>query len=112
MSITGVNGARKPPGLRECPPITKPFCRWVEFTDGIPKDDSIMCGIAGILHPNSETVRAAIPKMNYAQRHRGPDDGGMEFIEPDGFAVGLGHRRLAIIDVSTAGHQPMNDADT
>ncbi len=71
-----------------------------------------MCGIAGILHPNSETVLAAIPAMNHAQRHRGPDDGGVEFIESDGFSLGFGHRRLAIIDVSSAGHQPMNDADT
>lgn len=71
-----------------------------------------MCGIAGVLHPNPEIVRAAIPAMNHAQRHRGPDDGGMEFIEADGFSLGLGHRRLAIIDVSSAGHQPMNDVQT
>jgi asparagine synthase (glutamine-hydrolysing) len=50
--------------------------------------------------------------MNHAQKHRGPDDGGTEFIKADGFFVGLAHRRLAIIDVSTAGHQPMNDPDT
>jgi asparagine synthase (glutamine-hydrolysing) len=71
-----------------------------------------MCGIAGVLHPNSETALAVIPAMNNAQMHRGPDDGGMEFIKADGFSVGLAHRRLAIIDVSTAGHQPMNDSDT
>ncbi len=71
-----------------------------------------MCGIAGVFHPNPEIVRAAIPAMNHSQRHRGPDDGGMEFIEADGFSLGLGHRRLAIIDVSSAGHQPMNDVQT
>lgn len=41
-------------------------------------------------------------------RHRGPDDDG-EWWAPDG-RVGLGHRRLAIIDLSSAGHQPMLDA--
>src|SRR2546423_14752741 len=42
-------------------------------------------------------------------RHRGPDDDGV-WISPDG-RVGLGHRRLSIIDLSPAGHQPMKSAD-
>ena len=41
--------------------------------------------------------------------HRGPDDGGV-YISPDQ-KVGLGHRRLSIIDLSPLGHQPMNYLD-
>ena len=46
--------------------------------------------------------------MNRAQRHRGPDDSGIA----EAGAVILGNTRLAIIDTSTAGHQPMNDPQT
>jgi len=50
--------------------------------------------------------------MNAAQRHRGPDDHGVAKIEFDGGEVLLGSTRLAIIDTSAAGHQPMNDPET
>ncbi len=70
-----------------------------------------MCGIAGSIHPDQEKARVAIQFMNRAQAHRGPDDDGAEFMPAlDGW-LGLGHRRLAIIDVSPAGHQPMYDPD-
>jgi len=60
-----------------------------------------MCGIAGIVGPgDSQTDVAAMTEL---LRHRGPDDGGT-WHEP---GVCLGHRRLAIIDLSAAGHQPM-----
>ncbi|SDE89653.1 asparagine synthase (glutamine-hydrolyzing) [Rhodospira trueperi] len=66
-----------------------------------------MCGLAGILNfdgaPASET---ALKAMTDIIAHRGPDDSG-SFI--DG-ALGLGHRRLAIIDLSPSGHQPMVSA--
>lgn len=50
--------------------------------------------------------------MNAAQRHRGPDDEGVAKIEFDGGDVLLGNTRLAIIDTSAAGHQPMNDPES
>ncbi|EKT3964801.1 asparagine synthase (glutamine-hydrolyzing) [Flavobacterium psychrophilum] len=62
-----------------------------------------MCGINGILHLSSKLVdKNQLVKMRDVLAHRGPDDAGI-FIEKN---IGLGHRRLAIIDTSSAGHQP------
>lgn len=63
-----------------------------------------MCGIAGILQFDGAPVSSPlIKRMTDSIAHRGPDGEG-QFIET---AVGLGHRRLAIIDLTEAGHQPM-----
>lgn len=67
-----------------------------------------MCGITGIFNLNGEPVSPVIlRKMTDAIRHRGPDGEGFF---TDRF-VGLGHRRLAIIDLSPTGHQPMLTPD-
>ena len=63
-----------------------------------------MCGICGILNLSD---RAAIESMVTAMHHRGPDDRGT-FLDEH---VGLGMSRLAIIDISPAGHQPMSTPD-
>ncbi len=70
-----------------------------------------MCGIAGIIGRLDEPNRAALQRMNNAMIHRGPDAGGMWFSTPDerGWGALLGFRRLAILDLSTAGDQPMVD---
>lgn len=67
-----------------------------------------MCGIVGIvdLELRREISRQMLMRMNDAQHHRGPDDGGYH-IAP---GVGLGHRRLSIIDLST-GKQPLYNED-
>ena len=67
-----------------------------------------MCGFAGLLGPNvaGEGVRAALRAMSDALAHRGPDDSGVFAEGP----VALAHRRLSILDLSAAGHQPMDDA--
>jgi asparagine synthase (glutamine-hydrolysing) len=70
-----------------------------------------MCGIAGILvyGGGAPAQEEELRRLRDAQRHRGPDDEGL-WIAPDG-RVGLGHRRLAIVDLSPLGHQPMASAD-
>lgn len=66
-----------------------------------------MCGITGKIYFNNNTVdEQDVLAMNNKILHRGPDDGGV-YISPDQ-KVGLGHRRLSIIDLSPLGHQPMN----
>ena len=54
----------------------------------------------------------SLARASAALLHRGPDDGGIEIVRVPGVEVGLANRRLAIIDLSPAGHQPMFDADT
>ncbi|MBG6110665.1 asparagine synthase (glutamine-hydrolyzing) [Flavobacterium sp. CG_9.10] len=68
-----------------------------------------MCGINGILHLQSQKKvdERILIKMRDSLEHRGPDDKGL-FIENN---IGLGHRRLSILDVSTAGHQPFLSDD-
>jgi asparagine synthase (glutamine-hydrolysing) len=67
-----------------------------------------MCGIAGILDLRAEPVAEVdVEPMVAALAHRGPDDRGVVARGP----VGLGNTRLAIIDVSEAGHQPMTSDD-
>lgn len=67
-----------------------------------------MCGIAGMVEMGGDAVSPAIlQRMTDAIAHRGPDGEGHWIEGP----VGLGHRRLAIIDLSPGGHQPMISAD-
>ena len=67
-----------------------------------------MCGIVGIFNPRQrcEMDRPLLHKMNETQFHRGPDEGGLH-LEP---GIGLGHRRLSIIDLSN-GKQPLFNED-
>lgn len=71
-----------------------------------------MCGITGFLDSSQKTVtdtaRATAKRMLDTLTHRGPDDGGVWIGAKDGIA--LGNRRLAIIDLSPEGHQPMHSA--
>ncbi len=70
-----------------------------------------MCGIAGLIGRLSPSHRSALDRMNEALAHRGPDGMGVWASPPDaeGFGCLLGHRRLAILDLSHAGDQPMVD---
>ena len=63
-----------------------------------------MCGLAGILSaysPDPDVLRAMANRIT----HRGPNDSGLWYDPPSG--VGLAHRRLAVVDLSLSGHQPM-----
>ena len=71
-----------------------------------------MCGICGVFEfgANGRKVEeAALIRMRDTMTHRGPDDAGT-YISPDG-RLGLGHRRLSIVDLSPAGRQPMSNED-
>lgn len=70
-----------------------------------------MCGICGFYSKQNISLEQ-LTKMNDTMYHRGPDDGGVEIYEgKDGYAIGLAHRRLSILDLSPLGHQPMHSAD-
>ena len=70
-----------------------------------------MCGIAGVLNSelDREDLEKVLRKMMQSLHHRGPDDQGY-FISKDETA-GLVNRRLSILDLSFAGHQPMRSSD-
>lgn len=65
-----------------------------------------MCGIAGLVGCLSGE---RLGRMTDVQSHRGPDDRGLLFFPEE--RVGLGHRRLSILDLSPAGHEPMSNDD-
>ena len=67
-----------------------------------------MCGIVGIFDTlgNREIDRAALGRMNESQHHRGPDEGEL-YLEP---SMGMGHRRLSVIDLAS-GQQPIVNAE-
>ncbi len=68
-----------------------------------------MCGISGVVNCGD---RETLARMTHVQAHRGPDDSGLwDRKFPDGSYVGLGSRRLAILDLSAVGHMPMCNED-
>lgn len=66
-----------------------------------------MCGIAGFCDFSKKSNKEILVDMTDILHHRGPDDSGYSFYENEYADVGLGHRRLSILDLSTHGHQPM-----
>ncbi len=73
-----------------------------------------MCGIAGIIGRLDEPNRAALQRMSHAMAHRGPDGSGVWISDANarGWGALLAHRRLSILDLSSAGAQPMMDPAT
>jgi len=74
-----------------------------------------MCGIFGILAESGSVSPLAVARATDSLSHRGPDDKGTVIIPasgPSAVEIGLGSRRLAILDLSALGHQPMQDAET
>ncbi len=70
-----------------------------------------MCGFTGFFELNKDRLGSCsyLKEMNDALIHRGPDDSG-QWIDPEA-GIGLGHRRLSILDLSPQGHQPMTSAN-
>ncbi len=68
-----------------------------------------MCGISGFIDFNGNSNQEILQEMTDVLHHRGPDDSGYGFhqISPSQTTIGLGHRRLSILDLTKHGHQPM-----
>lgn len=70
-----------------------------------------MCGIAGFIDFSSKAGEPELRNMTEALTYRGPDSSGQALFNLTSASVGLGHRRLSIIDLSPSGHQPMFTPD-
>jgi len=74
-----------------------------------------MCGIVGIIGLNARVPAEMLERATQSLAHRGPDDGGtvlLRDLTSQAVEIGLGNRRLAILDLSPLGHQPMHDPAT
>jgi asparagine synthase (glutamine-hydrolysing) len=74
-----------------------------------------MCGIFGIIGRNARVPADVLERATQSLAHRGPDDSGTVILRDSArqsVEIGLGNRRLAILDLSPQGHQPMNDPAT
>jgi asparagine synthase (glutamine-hydrolysing) len=79
-----------------------------------------MCGIVGILTRKTEIPPGVLERATRSLAHRGPDDSGtvllkevlLKDLQQEPLQIGLGHTRLAILDLSPLGHQPMRDPST
>jgi len=74
-----------------------------------------VCGIVGIVARGTHVPADVLDRATASLAHRGPDDSGTVVVRDAsgaGIEVGLGHRRLSIIDLSPLGHQPMQDPET
>lgn len=74
-----------------------------------------MCGIFGILARNGSIPPNLLERATDSLAHRGPDDRGTVVLQANStpcLEIGLGNRRLAILDLSPSGHQPMQDTET
>src|SRR5260370_37992621 len=74
-----------------------------------------MCGIFGIVARNARIPEGVLERGTQSLAHRGPDDSGTVLLHdsvPDPVEIGLGNRRLAILDLSPLAHQPMHDTES
>jgi len=70
-----------------------------------------MCGITGFVDFKKQTSLQTLEEMTNTLAHRGPDGSGLQDIATKNATIGFGHRRLAIIDLSDHGKQPMKFQD-
>src|SRR5215831_2958519 len=67
-----------------------------------------MCGITGFVDFKNRSSEAILSQMSTSLSHRGPDGQGIFFVGGPEMSLGLGHRRLSIIDLSVSANQPMH----
>src|SRR4030095_2245192 len=67
-----------------------------------------MCGIAGFVDFKKKSDEPILREMSSCLAHRGPDGQGIFFLRTEDATIGLGHRRVSIIDLSASGNQPMH----
>ena len=67
-----------------------------------------MCGISGFIDFKKQHKESDVASMASCLQHRGPDGGSTWFAETQSATIGLGHRRLSIIDLSETANQPMH----
>lgn len=67
-----------------------------------------MCGIAGFIDFSKTSSNQDLEQMTHRLEHRGPDGFGFDFQQKEHYSIGLGHRRLAILELSELGKQPMS----
>ena len=70
-----------------------------------------MCGIAGIINKGTLNTKKILNNFQNVLSRRGPDAKGSFIDSKNGWTIGLAHRRLSIIDLSSSGNQPMSDKD-
>lgn len=70
-----------------------------------------MCGIYGYTSHRGQVEENLLARMGKSLEHRGPDDEGQKVLRVGELSIGLGHRRLSIIDLSSAARQPMSNED-
>ena len=70
-----------------------------------------MCGLTGFCDFSRKLNKDHLNTANDVLYHRGPDSGNVEIFEAQNATIGLGHRRLSILDVSSNGSQPMYSDD-
>ena len=68
-----------------------------------------MCGIAGLIDFSCKSSLSSLTKMTDILKHRGPDNGSYKLLNEQHCQIGLGHRRLSIIDLHSRSNQPMVD---
>src|SRR6185437_246642 len=68
-----------------------------------------MCGITGFIDYLGKSDESILKRMCDTLTHRGPDSAGALLFNNNKYQIGLGHRRLSIIDLSECGNQPMTD---
>jgi len=66
-----------------------------------------MCGIIGFIDQTKQTTEQQLKQMRESITYRGPDSAGSEFYQTSTCTLGLGHRRLSILDLTPLGSQPM-----